>query len=109
MLPWGPDGKWVQEGVIGKVLGDWQVTGVVLGYLWNTDRLHRQRDGSARAWQLEYAERLGERPKCSAASARANLWFDTSVFSAPSEPRGGMWSGAVSWMVPRTTTSTHRS
>ena len=29
MLPWGPDGKWLQEGVIGKVLGDWQVTGVV--------------------------------------------------------------------------------
>ena len=28
MLPWGPDGKWLQEGVIGKVLGDWQVTGV---------------------------------------------------------------------------------
>ncbi len=29
MLPWGPDGKWMKEGAIGKVLGDWQVTGVV--------------------------------------------------------------------------------
>ena len=40
MLPWGPDGKWVREGAIGKVLGDWQVTGVVLGHLWYADRLH---------------------------------------------------------------------
>ena len=28
MLPWGPDGKWMREGAVGKVLGDWQVTGV---------------------------------------------------------------------------------
>ncbi len=55
MMPWGPDGKWMREGAIGKVLGDWQVTGVVLGHLRHADRLHGECDGSARAGQHEYA------------------------------------------------------
>ena len=60
MLPWGPDGKWMREGTIGKVLGDWQVTGVVVGDLRHADRLHGERRRAARAGQLEYAERHGQ-------------------------------------------------
>ena len=26
MLPWGPEGSWLREGVAGKVLGDWRLS-----------------------------------------------------------------------------------
>ena len=88
MMPWGPDGKWLQEGAIGKVLGDWQVTGVVLGHLGHADRLHGECGGSARARQHRIRRMPRERQKCSAGSGRA-LWFDTSVFSAPAAATWG--------------------
>ena len=28
MLPWGPQGSWLREGALGKVFGDWQITGL---------------------------------------------------------------------------------
>ena len=28
MLPWGPQGTWLRDGALSKVLGDWQVTGL---------------------------------------------------------------------------------
>jgi hypothetical protein len=28
LLPWGPQGTWLREGALGKVLGDWQITGL---------------------------------------------------------------------------------
>ena len=30
LLPWGPQGTWLREGVLSKVLGDWQVSGLFL-------------------------------------------------------------------------------
>ena len=28
LLPWGPQGTWLREGALGRVLGDWQITGL---------------------------------------------------------------------------------
>ena len=57
MLPWGPDGKWLREGALGKALGDWQVTGVVSAISGTPIDFTASADGSARAWQFKHAER----------------------------------------------------
>ena len=38
LLPWGPQGTWLREGALGRVLGDWQVTGLFSASIRHADR-----------------------------------------------------------------------
>ena len=57
LLPFGPDGKWLQEGVAGKILGDWQVTGVFSLISGTPIDFTAERGNVARAWQQPDAQR----------------------------------------------------
>ena len=83
MLPWGPDGKWMREGTIGKVLGDWQVTGVVSAISGTPIDFTANAGGVARAGQHRTRPTPAARRKYSGGIGSGALWFDTSVFSAP--------------------------
>ena len=87
MLPWGPQGTWLRDGVLSKVLGDWQVTGLF-------SAASARRSTSPRA-PLVCARRATARcpnatgtPEVLGGIGPNELWFDTSVFSAPA---AGTW------------------
>ena len=82
LLPWGPDGKWVQDGVIGKVLGDWQVTGVVSA-ISGTPIDFTASATALRAPGNSNTPNASGKPDVLGGIGSGNLWFDTSVFSAP--------------------------
>ncbi len=82
MLPWGPDGKWVQEGVIGKSLGDWQVTGVVSA-ISGTPIDFTASATALRAPGNTNTPNVSGTPEVLGGIGSIDLWFDTSVFSAP--------------------------
>jgi hypothetical protein len=82
MLPWGPDGRWMQDGVIGKVLGDWQVTGVVSA-ISGTPIDFTASATNLRAPGNSQTPNASGKPAVLGGIGSGNLWFDTSVFSAP--------------------------
>lgn len=82
MLPWGPDGKWLREGAIGKVLGDWQVTGV-LSAISGTPIDFTASATNLRAPGNSQTPNASGKPKVLGGIGSGELWFDTSVFSAP--------------------------
>ena len=88
MLPWGPDGKWLKEGVIGKVLGDWQVTGVVSA-ISGTPIDFTASATALRAPGNTNTPNVSGTPEVLGGIGSTNLWFDTSVFSAPAANRVG--------------------
>ena len=108
-MPWGPDGKWVQEGVIGKVLGDWQVTGVVSA-ISGTPIDFTASATALRAPGNSNTPNVTGTPAVLGGIGSANLWFDTSVFSAPVGNRVGQRraAGSPGWSR-RITTSTLQS
>ena len=95
MLPWGPDGKWVKEGVIGKALGDWQVTGVVsaISERRSTSRPTRP---ALRAPGNTNTPNVTGRPRCSAASARRTCGSTPRSSRRPPRMPGATSNGAVS-------------
>ena len=88
MLPWGPDGKWMREGVIGKVLGDWQVTGVVSA-ISGTPIDFTANAAGLRAPGNTNTPNVSGTPDVLGGIGSGNLWFDTSVFSAPGNNEWG--------------------
>ncbi|MEO5741268.1 MAG: TonB-dependent receptor, partial [Vicinamibacterales bacterium] len=82
MLPWGPDGKWMREGVIGKALGDWQVTGVVSA-ISGTPIDFTASATALRAPGNSNTPNVTGTPAVLGGIGSGALWFDTSVFSAP--------------------------
>jgi len=82
MLPWGPDGKWMKEGTIGKALGDWQVTGVVSA-ISGTPIDFTANAANLRAPGNTNTPDASGTPAVLGGIGSGNLWFDTSVFSAP--------------------------
>ncbi len=82
MLPWGPDGKWMREGAIGKVLGDWQVTGVVSAISGTPIDFTANAAGLRAPGNSNTPNATGT-PDVLGGIGSGALWFDTSVFSAP--------------------------
>ena len=82
MLPWGPDGKWVREGFLGKALGDWQVTGVISA-ISGTPIDFTASANALRAPGNSNTPNVTGTPDVLGGIGSGNLWFDTSVFSAP--------------------------
>ena len=82
MLPLGPDGKWLQEGVAGRILGDWQVTGV-FSAISGTPIDFTASGTNLRAPGNSNTPNANGKPKVLGGIGSTDLWFDTSVFSAP--------------------------
>jgi Carboxypeptidase regulatory-like domain len=82
LLPWGPDGKWLRDGIVGKVLGDWQVTGVFAA-ISGTPIDFTASSTLLRAPGNSQTPDTSGKPKVLGGIGSGNLWFDTSVFSAP--------------------------
>jgi Carboxypeptidase regulatory-like domain len=87
LMPWGPDGKWLREGVVGKVLGDWQVTGV-FSAISGTPIDFTANAAALRAPGNSQTPDATGTPKVLSGIGSGELWFDTSVFSAPA---AGTW------------------
>ena len=82
MLPWGPDGRWMREGIIGKALGDWQITGVVSA-ISGTPIDFTANAAALRAPGNTNTPNASGTPAVLGGIGSGALWFDTSVFSAP--------------------------
>ena len=88
MLPWGPDGRWLREGVIGKALGDWQVTGVVSA-ISGTPIDFTANAAGLRAPGNTNTPNVTARRTCSAASGRAIFGSIRRCSAAPGGERVG--------------------
>ena len=82
MLPVGPQGKWLRDGVASKVLGDWQVTGLFSASSGTPISFTASASG-LRAPGNTQTPNVTEKPKVLGGIGPNGLWFDTSVFSAP--------------------------
>ncbi|RPI56798.1 MAG: TonB-dependent receptor [Acidobacteria bacterium] len=82
MMPWGPDGRWLRDGAIGKVLGDWQVTGVFSAISGTPIDFTASATG-LRAPGNSQTPNVSGTPDVLGGIGSGQLWFDTSVFSAP--------------------------
>jgi hypothetical protein len=82
LLPLGPDGKWLQEGALSKVLGDWQVTGV-FSAISGTPIDFTAASGNLRAPGNSQTPNASGKPNVLGGIGSTDLWFDTSVFSPP--------------------------
>jgi hypothetical protein len=82
LLPWGADGKWLREGIAGKVLGDWQVTGV-FSAISGTPIDFTASATNLRAPGNSQTPNASGKPNVLGGIGSGELWFDTSVFSAP--------------------------
>ena len=87
MLPWGPDGKWMREGVMGKALGDWQITGVFSAISGTPIDFTASANGLRAPGNSNTPNATGG-PDVLGGIGSGALWFDTSVFSAPA---AGEW------------------
>jgi len=87
MLPLGPEGKWLREGVASKILGDWQVTGLFSASSGIPISFTASASG-LRAPGNSQTPNATETPKVLGGIGANALWFDTSVFSAPA---AGTW------------------
>ena len=88
MLPFGPDGKWLQEGVLGRVVGDWQVTGV-FSLISGTPIDFTANAATLRAPGNSQTPNASGKPDVLGGIGASDLWFDTSVFSAPAQNTWG--------------------
>jgi hypothetical protein len=87
LLPWGPDGKWLREGAVGRVLGDWQFNGV-FSAISGTPIDFTASATSLRAPGNSQTPNATGKPEVLGGIGSGALWFDTSVFSAPA---AGTW------------------
>jgi hypothetical protein len=81
-LPWGPQGAWLKEGALAHVLGDWQITGLFSAISGSPIDFTASNAGLAATGNSQTPNATGT-PKVLGGIGSNNLWFDTSVFSAP--------------------------
>jgi hypothetical protein len=82
MLPWGPQGKWLQTGWMGRVFGDWQVTGIFAASSGTPINFTASGAGLRAPGNTQRPNVTGT-PDVLGGIGSGQLWFDTSVFSAP--------------------------
>jgi hypothetical protein len=87
LLPWGPEGSWLREGVAGKVLGDWQITGLFSAISGRPIDFTASNAGLRATGNTQTPNVTGT-PEVLGGIGSTALWFDTSVFSAPA---AGTW------------------
>ena len=80
-LPVGADGRWLREGVLSRVLGDWQVTGLFSAISGTPIQFSASAAG-LRAPGNDQTPNATAKPAVLGGIGSDALWFDTSVFSA---------------------------
>jgi hypothetical protein len=81
-LPWGPQGRWLQDGALGKVLGDWQLSGIFAAISGTPINFTASAAGLRAPGNTQTPNVTGK-PDVLGGIGSNSLWFDTSVFSAP--------------------------
>jgi hypothetical protein len=87
LLPWGPEGKWLKDSTAGKVLGDWQITGV-FSAISGAPIDFTASNAGLRATGNTQTPDVNGTPNVLGGIGSNALWFDTSGFSAPA---AGAW------------------
>jgi hypothetical protein len=87
LLPWGPQGKWLKEGLVARVLGDWQVSGIFSATSGTPIDFTASAAGLRAPGNTQRPDASGKPDVLGDIGSKA-LWFDTSVFSAPA---AGTW------------------
>ena len=82
LLPFGPNGKWMNDGVLGRVLGDWQVSGIFAAVSGTPINFTASAAG-LRAPGNTQRPNASAKPDVLGGIGSNAHWFDTSVFSAP--------------------------
>jgi hypothetical protein len=82
VLPWGPQGKWLRTGWLGRVFGDWQVTGIFAASSGTPINFTASGAGLRAPGNTQRPNVTGT-PDVLGGIGSGQLWFDTSVFSAP--------------------------
>ena len=87
LLPWGPQGAWLREGVLGRILGDWQIAGIFSAISGTPIDFTASAAGLRAPGNTQRPDASGK-PEVLGGIGSNELWFDTSVFSAPA---AGTW------------------
>jgi hypothetical protein len=87
LLPWGPQGRWMREGLLARVLGDWQVSGIFSATSGTPIDFTASAAGLRAPGNTQRPDATGK-PEVLGGIGSNALWFDTAVFSAPAE---GTW------------------
>jgi hypothetical protein len=87
LLPWGPQGTWLREGVLGKVMGDWQIAGIFAAVSGTPINFTASAAGLRAPGNTQTPNASGK-PDVLGGIGSNEFWFDTSVFSAPD---AGTW------------------
>jgi hypothetical protein len=87
LLPWGPQGRWLREGLLARVLGDWQVAGIFSATSGTPINFSASAAGLRAPGNSQTPDATGK-PDVLGGIGSDTLWFDTAVFSAPAE---GTW------------------
>lgn len=86
-LPFGPERRWLQDGPLGHVLGNWQVSGIFAAQSGLPIRFEANNASLRAPGNTQRPDASGKPDVLGGIGADA-LWFDTSVFSAPAP---GTW------------------
>ncbi|MBK5295564.1 MAG: TonB-dependent receptor [Vicinamibacteria bacterium] len=87
LLPFGPQGKWMNEGLLGHILGDWQVSGIFAAISGTPIDFTASAAGLRAPGNTQRPDASGT-PNVIGGIGSNELWLDTSVFSAPAP---GTW------------------
>ncbi|MBI4475835.1 MAG: TonB-dependent receptor, partial [Acidobacteria bacterium] len=82
MLPFGPQGRWLQSGPASWVLGGWQVSGIVTAQSGTPINFTTSSASLRLPGNTQRPDASGT-PNVLGGIGPGNLWFETSVFSAP--------------------------
>jgi Carboxypeptidase regulatory-like domain len=82
LLPVGPEGRWLREGILSHVLGNWQVSGFFTAQS-GTPINFTTSNATLRAPGNTQRPDASGTPEVLGGIGSGELWFDTSVFSAP--------------------------
>jgi len=87
-LPFGPEGRWLRDGVLSHVLGNWQVSGFFTAQSGLPINFVTS-NATLRAPGNQQRPNASGTPNVLGGIGPGNLWFDTSVFSAPAQNTWG--------------------
>jgi hypothetical protein len=82
-LPVGPDQKWLREGALSQILGGWQVSGFFTAQSGSPIGFSMNNGANLNAPGNTWRPNVSGTPAILGGIGPGNLWFDTSVFSAP--------------------------
>src|SRR5262249_736647 len=82
-LPWGPDRKWVRDGVLAQVIGGWQVSGFFTMQSGSPINFTMNNGANLNAPGNTWRPNVSGTPAILGGIGPDQPWFDSSVFSAP--------------------------